>query len=208
MITLRLADAAGLEAGVRAAAYYTSLLTWVGCATDTSELAELFGDEIALYADSHDGDLAGVSMAVFVARHLGNGSSAAAAVGMVGRFLATGGRSVQEVMESHCQSASELAERLDLGDGGPPSAAAGLRAVGRPWRAGIVGGERSGPGDAARSTWPTTSRRSTTPAGSTAALDVVRHRRGTQFDSGLVDCFADRHARSWPGWTPSRRGTR
>ena len=38
VIAMRLATAAG-------AAYYTSLITWVGCATDTSELAELFGDE-------------------------------------------------------------------------------------------------------------------------------------------------------------------
>jgi hypothetical protein len=41
----------------------------VSCATDTSELAELFGDETELFADTHDGDLAGVSMAVFMARH-------------------------------------------------------------------------------------------------------------------------------------------
>src|SRR5919112_841040 len=68
VITLRLAEAAGVEDSVRAAAYYTSLLTWVGCAADTSELAELFGDETHLYADTHDGDLGGISMAVFVAR--------------------------------------------------------------------------------------------------------------------------------------------
>jgi hypothetical protein len=46
VIALRLADAAGLGDPVRSAAYYTSLLTWVGCAADTSELAELFGDEM------------------------------------------------------------------------------------------------------------------------------------------------------------------
>ena len=81
----------------------------MACATDTSELAELFGDETNLYADSHDDDLAGVTMAVFVARHLGHGSSRLRRIGMVGKFLATAGRSVQQVMESHCQSASELA---------------------------------------------------------------------------------------------------
>ncbi len=63
VIAMRLADAAGVAPEVKAATYYTSLLTWVGCATDTSELAELFGDETHLYAESHDGDLAGASMA-------------------------------------------------------------------------------------------------------------------------------------------------
>jgi hypothetical protein len=91
-------------------------LTWVGCATDTSELAELFGDETQLYADSHDDDLTRVAMAMFVAKHLGHGSSRLRRVGLVGKFLATAGRSVQRVMESHCQAASELANRLDLGD--------------------------------------------------------------------------------------------
>src|SRR3954454_22454688 len=111
VIAMRLADAAEVGEEVRAATYYTSLLTWVGCATDTSELAELFGDEMHLYADSHDGDLHGVSMAVFVAKHLGYGSSRLRRIGMVGAFLASAGRSVQAVMESHCQSASDLAGR-------------------------------------------------------------------------------------------------
>src|SRR6478736_39433 len=74
VIAMRLADAVGVDAEVSAAAYYTSLLTWVGCAVDTSELAELFGDETHLYQDSHEGDLAGASMAVFIAKHLGYGS--------------------------------------------------------------------------------------------------------------------------------------
>src|SRR5512143_1486745 len=69
VIAMRLAEATGVAPEVSAATYYTSLLTWVGCATDTSELAELFGDETQLYADSHDDDLHGASMAMFIAKH-------------------------------------------------------------------------------------------------------------------------------------------
>src|ERR1700761_1275637 len=116
VIAMRLADAAEVAPEVSAATYYTSLLTWVGCATDTSELAELFGDETRMYADSHDGDLAGASMAVFIAKHLGYGSSRLRRLGMVGKFLATAGHSVQRVMVSHCQMTSDLAVRLELGD--------------------------------------------------------------------------------------------
>jgi hypothetical protein len=116
VIAMRLADAAAVGPEVSAATYYTSLLTWVGCAADTSELAELFGDEMQLFADSHDDDLAPVAMAMFIAKHLGHGTSRMRRIGMVGKFLATAGRSVQRVMESHCQATSDLAGRLDLGE--------------------------------------------------------------------------------------------
>jgi HD-GYP domain-containing protein (c-di-GMP phosphodiesterase class II)/biotin operon repressor len=191
VITLRLAEAAGVQSPIRAAAYYTSLLTWVGCATDTSELAELFGDETELYADSHDGDLAGVSMAVFVARHLGGGSSRLRRVGMVGRFLVTAGKSVQEVMQSHCRSASELADRLELGDDVRlPLLQAYERWDGR-GVPGQVGGDDLAMAmrlvhlaDNIEAFHHT--------GGVTAALNVARDRRGTQFDPYLVDCFANR----------------
>ncbi len=188
VIAMRLADAAGAAPEVSAATYYTSLLTWVGCATDTSELAELFGDETNLYADSHDDDLAGVTMAVFVARHLGHGSSRMRRIGMVGKFLATAGRSVQQVMESHCQAASELADRLDLGEAvSAPLIQAFERWDGKgvPGRAGhtqlamairlvhladcIEAFHHSG--------------------GTPAAIEVATRRRGTQFDPDLVDHF-------------------
>ena len=193
VITLRLAEAAGIEDAVRSAAYYTSLLTWVGCAADTSELAELFGDEAELYGDTHDGDLGGVSMAVFVARHLGNGSSPLRRVGLVGRFLATAGRSVQRVMEAHCQSASDLADRLELGDEvSRPLLQAFERWDGR-GVPGLVGGEELAP--AMRLVHLADNIEAFHHTGGTeAALAVVRQRRGTQFDPGLADCFAERHA--------------
>jgi len=91
VIAMRLAEIAGVAPEVRAATYYTSLLTWVGCATDTSELAEMFGDEMHLFDDTHDDDLAGVSMAMFMAKHLGYGRPRLRRIGMVGKFLATAG---------------------------------------------------------------------------------------------------------------------
>jgi HD-GYP domain-containing protein (c-di-GMP phosphodiesterase class II)/DNA-binding CsgD family transcriptional regulator len=192
VITLRLAEAAGVEDSVRAAAYYTSLLTWVGCAADTSDLAELFGDETELYADSHDGDLAGASMAVFVARHLGSGSSRLRRVGMVGRFLVTAGRSVQQVMQAHCQSASELAGRLELGEEvSRPLLQAFERWDGR-GVPGLVGGDDLAP--AVRLVHLADNIEAFHyAAGVEGALDVARRRRGTQFDPTLVDRFAERH---------------
>jgi HD-GYP domain-containing protein (c-di-GMP phosphodiesterase class II) len=188
VIAMRLADAAGVGPEVSAATYYTSLLTWVGCATDTSDIAEMFGDETTLYADSHDDDLAGASLAVFVARHLGHGSSPLRRVGMVGKFLATAGRSVQREMESHCQSTSELAGRLELGeDVTAPLVQAFERWDGR----GVPGQAREGElamairvvhlADVVEAFHYR--------GGVDAAVEVARSRRGTQFDPELVDRF-------------------
>ncbi|WP_033294821.1 HD domain-containing phosphohydrolase [Amycolatopsis jejuensis] len=193
VIALRLAEESGADDGVRAAAYYTSLLTWVGCAADTSELAALFGDETDLYADSHDGDLAGVTMAMFVLRHLGRGSSRVRRAGMVTRFLATAGRSVQQVMQAHCQSASELAGRLDLGeDVCRPLLQSFERWDGR-GIPGAAGGAALDPAirlvqlaDNVEAFHHT--------AGTDGAVTVARERRGTQFDPALVDCFVRNHA--------------
>ena len=136
VIAMRLADVTGVGDEVRTATYYTSLLTWVGCAADTSDLAELFGDETALFADTHDGDLAGVRLAAFMFRRLARGQSPVRGMTVAGHFVATGGKSVQTVMESHCQSTAELADRLGLGDDVRRPLRAGVRALGRARRAG------------------------------------------------------------------------
>jgi len=188
VIAMRLADAAEVDPGVRAAAYYTSLLTWVGCATDTSDLADLFGDEAELYADTHEGDLTPVAMGMFMARHLGRGGGSLRRVGLVGRFLATAGRSVQKVMEAHCVATGRFAERLGLGedvrialvqaferwDGKGTPGRAGAEAVAPAIRLvhladNIEAFHHSG--------------------GAAAALAVALDRRGTQFEPALVDCF-------------------
>ncbi len=104
VIVMRLAELACIDEGVRAATYFTSLLTWIGCAADTSDLAALFGDEMGLFADTHEGDLHGMTLAMFMVRHLGRGSSPVRRLSMTSRFVVTGGRSVQQLMMSHCQS--------------------------------------------------------------------------------------------------------
>jgi HD-GYP domain-containing protein (c-di-GMP phosphodiesterase class II) len=191
VIAMRLADDIGVGPEVSAATYYTSLLTWVGCATDTSELAELFGDEMHLYADSHDDDLAPVAMAMFVAKHLGHGSSRLRRIGMVGKFVATAGRGVQRVMESHCQAASDLAGRLDLGE----SVAAPLVQAFERWDGkGVPGRVRKGElAPAIRLVHLADNIEAFHHSGGVeAAVEVATSRRGTQFDPDLVDRFCER----------------
>ncbi|HEX4127345.1 MAG TPA: HD domain-containing phosphohydrolase [Acidimicrobiales bacterium] len=186
LIAMRLARFAGCDDDVRSATYYASLLTWIGCAADTSDLAELFGDETELYADTHQGDLAGMSMAVFMVRHLGRGSSPIRRLSMAGHFMATGGRSVQSVMMAHCQSAGALADRLGLGDDvSVPLVQAFERWDGR-GVPGAVGAEELSL--AARLVQLSDSVEAFHfAAGTEAALDVARKKRGTHFDPALVD---------------------
>ena len=193
VVAMRLGAAAGMDRAACSSAYYASLLTWVGCAVDTAEVAALFGDETELYADTRDGDLGGVSLAVFVARHLGRGKSSFHRIGMVGRFLASAGRSVQQVMQAHCQEASDLAGWLELGPAvGEPLLQAFERWDGR-GVPGLTGAEGLAP--AIRLVHLADSIEAFHHAGGAdAALHVARERRGTQFDPALVDCFCARHA--------------
>lgn len=192
VIAMRLGSAAGMEQPTQMSAYYTSLLTWVGCAADTSEMAALFGDETELYADTRDGDLGGVTLALFVARHLGRGKSGFRRIGMVGAFLASAGRSVQQVMMSHCREASDFADRLELG----PAVCEPLLQSFERWDGrgvpGSVGADALAPAirlvhlaDSVEAFHHT--------GGAEAALRVARERRGTQFDPDLVDCFHAHH---------------
>jgi HD-GYP domain-containing protein (c-di-GMP phosphodiesterase class II) len=188
VIAMRLAEAACLPADVRTAGYYTSLLTWVGCAVDTTDIAALFGEEADLYADTHDGDLAGASLAMFVARHLGRGDSSMRRAELVGRFVLTAGREVQRVMQSHCLAASQLADRLSLGE-----------SVRRPLLQAFERWDGRGvPGNAGALDLAPAIRLVHLAdvieafhqvGGPTAAVEVAAERRGTQFDPGLVDVF-------------------
>ncbi|MGH3424329.1 MAG: HD domain-containing phosphohydrolase, partial [Nocardioidaceae bacterium] len=121
----------------------------------------------------------------------GRGGSRMRRLAMVGQFMATAGRSVQQVMVSHCQSANDFAGRLGLG---PEVRTPLLHAFERWDGRGVPG--RVGGADLARAI------RIVHVAdiaeafhhgrnGEDAALEEVQDRRGTQFDPELVDCLSD-----------------
>jgi hypothetical protein len=73
VIARRLAAAAGLPYEQQTAVFYVSLLAWVGCVSDSHELATWFGDDQRLRADSYEVDKTGTSMLRFVLGHVGEG---------------------------------------------------------------------------------------------------------------------------------------
>jgi HD-GYP domain-containing protein (c-di-GMP phosphodiesterase class II)/DNA-binding CsgD family transcriptional regulator len=116
-IALGLAERVGLDEAQRAAVYYVAMLAWVGCTADSHELARQFGDDLALRADAHRVDLAGLPMVGFLLRRVGTGRPALQRAGMAAALVATGGRDAVEAMTAHCQVAAAIAQRLGLGPG-------------------------------------------------------------------------------------------
>lgn len=114
-IALGLSERLGLDEADRAAVYYVAMLAWVGCTADSHELAHQFGDDLALRADAHRVDLAGLPMVGFLLRRVGTGRPPLRRAGMAAALVASGGRGAAEAMTAHCQVAAAIARRLGLG---------------------------------------------------------------------------------------------
>jgi len=115
LIAQRLAEVVGIDRTERDATYWVTLLAMSGCTGDSSELAEVFGDDVAFRAG-----LYGVGPAVTdVPRYLL--SKAGADAGVVRRARITAGLvlsrmdSVTKAFVADCTIAARLAESLGLG---------------------------------------------------------------------------------------------
>jgi HD-GYP domain-containing protein (c-di-GMP phosphodiesterase class II) len=191
VIARRLAKAAGLSDDQQAAVFYASLLAWVGCVSDSHEMAAWFGDDQRVRADSYEVDKSGTSMLRFVLGHVGEGSGPVRRLTMIGRFLAGGPDRAARSMLGHCQTTGDIADRLGLSG----QVAGGLQQAFERWDGkGIPGrcaGEQIDP-----------AMRVVQIAddvevfhrvfGVDAAREMLRSRRATEFDPALVDLFRAR----------------
>jgi HD-GYP domain-containing protein (c-di-GMP phosphodiesterase class II) len=114
-IGVRLAEALGLDRRQQEVVHNAVLTAWIGCHTDSHELAALFGDDIAFRADSYALDWTGWRWSRAVLGHVGRGRPAWKRTAEMGAFLVSGKHTVSDLIRSHCVSASLLAERLGLG---------------------------------------------------------------------------------------------
>ncbi|HEY1842376.1 MAG TPA: HD domain-containing phosphohydrolase [Mycobacterium sp.] len=114
VIATRLAAAAGLPDDRQAAVFYVSLLAWVGCVADSHELVRWFGDDLRVRADSYLVDKAGFPMLRFLLGHLTEGRPPLQRITMLGRFFAEGLVDISNSFVAHCQTASDVADRLQL----------------------------------------------------------------------------------------------
>ena len=188
LIALRMAELDGLSDDERAAIFYVSLLAWVGCIADGHEMAKWFGNDMAVRADSYLVDMTGMPMMRFMVGHVASGSSPIRRLTMIGRFLAGGSKEVEQSMAAHCQTSGDLSLRLGLG----PEVRDPLQQAFERW---------DGKGSPAKLAGPQIARimRIVHVAndvealhrigGVDAAAEMLRARRGTEFDPELVDLF-------------------
>lgn len=182
LIAMRLAEALGSPEEERAAVYYVALLAWVGCGSDSHELATWFGDDLAWRAASYEIDPALRGAAAYLA-----GKAAAIHPPLASDETPDIARLRTSALE-HCVVTRNFAERVGLGlevadplvqlferwDGrGRPRRLVGeaiaLAARIVQFADVVVPFHRAG--------------------GVQAAVEMAQERRGTQFDPRLVDLF-------------------
>lgn len=189
-IAMGLADAVGLRDESKAAAYYVSLLAWVGCIADSHEMATWFGDDLRLRADSYHVDKTPLPMMRFLMQHVASGESPLRRITMIGRFLVGGLGDASASLITHCQATGDFALRLGLG----PEVREPLQHAFERWDGkgapGLCSGEEIDPvmrvvqiADDAEVLHRL--------GGVDVAVEALRSRRGTEFDPAMVDVFCE-----------------
>ena len=115
LIADRLADRLGCDEDQRAAAFYVTLVMWVGCHADSHEYSRWFGDDIAVRRDSYLVDWNGFPYARFLLQNLGRGQPLPHRIMIAGALLRNTRGNLARMVGSHCTSAGLLAERIGLG---------------------------------------------------------------------------------------------
>jgi HD-GYP domain-containing protein (c-di-GMP phosphodiesterase class II) len=187
MVAVVVAEAAGLGAADQAAAYHAALLRYVGCTSFAVEMAWVGdGDDLSLMANLATADAASPASVV---RRAGRGRAALARAKTVARLLGdpAGGR---KLSEAHCAQAVALASTLELPDGVVPA----LGDFYERW-------DGKGPRRIARERIDPVSRAlrvafalvtHASIEGPAAADEVLRVRRGGEFDPRIVDAVRGR----------------
>jgi HD-GYP domain-containing protein (c-di-GMP phosphodiesterase class II) len=186
LLALRIADVLDLDDEQRGTLYYVSLLAWVGCHIDAYEQAKWFGDDLRLKGDVRLVDFGGAAAVRFMGSHVGRGRTGVDRVRVTLAFVAGGRRDADAMIANHWFAADDLAARLGLGEDvrGP------LFQTFERWDGkGLpTGTKREANELAARIVNLTDVLEVYHRAGGvSAALEVARARRGSQFDPHLVD---------------------
>ncbi len=184
----RLAQRAGVDTETRSSLFYVTLLGWVGCIADSREAAASFGDDIDYRAGVYDIDMKPLPFLGYLLRRSGETGTLPQRVRRQATLVATGARTVQDSIRSHCHVTANIAGRLGLGpevcdplgqvfarwDGKGLPAGLGGRDIAvqiRLWHVADVAEVHFCRG------------------GVDAAVEVVRSRRGSQFDPEVADLF-------------------
>lgn len=185
VIATRLARLAGLDEAAQADAFYVSLLAWVGCIADSHELTYWFGDDRRIRSDSYQVDKIGMPMMRLMLARVGANQPPLRRLTTIGQFLAGGYREAVDGFIAHCQTTGDIADRLQLGRVQGALAQAFERWDGK----GVPGGLRGAEIEPVMRVVHIADDAEVfvSSSGVAAALEMLRSRRGTEFDPGLVD---------------------
>ena len=183
LIAMRLGERFGLPEDERVALYYVALLAWVGCGSDSHELATWFGDDLAWRAASYEIDPADADAIAYL-------TARAEAVHPPLASSGTGDRAkLKGSTLEHCVVTKSFAERVGLGPGvAEPLVQLFERWDGRGRPDRLAGDAISLPArivQFADAIVPVHRAH-----GIDAAVSVARGRSGSQFDPGIVDRFS------------------
>ena len=197
VIAMRLARLAGMDGAAQADTFYVSMLAWVGCVSDSHELAHWFGDDRRMRADSYRVDKAGLPMMRLMMGHVGADGAPLRRITMIGRFLAGGYREAAGGFVTHCQTTGDIADRLGLG----PTVRSSIAQAFERWDGKGVPGTARGTGiePVMRVVQVADDAEVFARTDGTAEMcAMLRSRRGTEFDPSLVD-LAIAHAEALVG---------
>lgn len=197
-LSLRIAEALGLDAAAQSCVYYVALLRFLGCTSDAADTAVLAGgNDVAFNATMAPILMAppGEAMRYFV-RHLAEDLPAHRRAGRVVRALTDPGMT-ERSLSQHCEVGSRLAARVGLGESVLHSLAhAYERWDGKGYPDGLAGDDvpiavrvvsvaRDAEMWQRRAGWP-------------ATVEVLAHRRGHGYDPAVVDVVIE-GGRVWLG---------
>jgi HD-GYP domain-containing protein (c-di-GMP phosphodiesterase class II) len=193
LIALAVAERLELDDDERATVYYTALLVNVGCHSDAHEQAKWFGDDIELKSGKYEYEFGSLRAAASALRMIGAGNPPLHRFRVGLEFALSGRREVDGMIAQHARMAQLLAEQLQLSD----EVSLALAGAYEQWDG------RGWPGRMRADQIPLAARIAQLAefvevaqrvGGSDAVRELVRRRRGKQFDpqlAALVDADAD-----------------
>jgi HD-GYP domain-containing protein (c-di-GMP phosphodiesterase class II) len=186
LISLRLAEAIGLDGEQRADVYYTALLVNVGCHTDAHEQAKWFGDDIAVKSIKYDHEQRSIKMAATGLKQLGAGLAPLHRFRLGLEFAISGHRETDNMIAHHAAIARALGEHLHLTLGVLDALSAAYeRWDGKGWPGNCSGADVPLPSRIAQvAEYVEVANRL---GGPDAVRLLARERRGAQFDPQLCD---------------------
>ncbi len=189
-IALDLASRENTDASDLEIVFFVSLLSWMGCHSNSHEQAKWFGDDIGIRNGVYSIDMTPMKLNRYMMGQIGAGAPPLRRARTFAEFMRSGRKEVEPTRIIHCSVAGDLAVRLGMRD----EVRTGLKQVFERWDGHGDPGELSG----AQIDLPVRLVQLADvvevfhrAGGVEAAVRVARERRGKQFDPDLVDSFCE-----------------